>query len=40
MITVALGDLRRFGRAALATRGVSETDAALVIDVMLEQDLT
>ena len=39
MITVALDDLRRFGRAALATRGVSETDAALVIDVMLEQDL-
>ena len=39
MITVALDDLRRFGRAALATRGVREADAALVIEVMLEQDL-
>ena len=39
MTTVALDDLRRFGLAALATRGVSESDAALVIDVMLEQDL-
>ena len=39
MTTVALDDLRRFGRAALATRGVREADAALVIDVMLEQDL-
>jgi len=37
--TVALEDLRRFGLAALATRGVAEVDAALVIDVMLEQDL-
>ena len=39
MITVALDDLRQFGRAALATRSVGEADAALVIDVMLEQDL-
>ena len=39
MTTVALEDLRRFGRAALATRGVSQADAALVIEVMLEQDL-
>ncbi len=39
MTTVALDALRRFGLAALATRGVSESDAALVIDVMLEQDL-
>lgn len=39
MTTVALEDLRQFGRAALATRGVREADAALVIDVMLEQDL-
>ncbi len=39
MITVALDDLRRFGHAALATRGVREADAALVIEVMLEQDL-
>ncbi len=39
MTTVALADLREFGLAALATRGVSEADAALVIDVMLEQDL-
>ncbi|MCY3748998.1 MAG: Ldh family oxidoreductase [Chloroflexi bacterium] len=39
MTTVALDDLRRFGRAALATRGVRPADAALVIDVMLEQDL-
>ena len=39
MTTVALADLRRFGRAALATRGVSAADAALVVDVMLEQDL-
>ena len=39
MTTVALDDLRRFGLAALATRGVRESDAALVIDVMLEQDL-
>ena len=39
MTTVALEDLRRFGLAALATRGVSQADAALVIDVMLEQDL-
>ena len=39
MTTVALDDLRRFGRSALATRGVREADAALVIDVMLEQDL-
>lgn len=39
MTTVALEDLRRFGLAALATRGVSEADAELVIEVMLEQDL-
>ena len=39
MTTVALDDLRQFARAALATRGVSQADAALVIDVMLEQDL-
>lgn len=39
MTTVALEDLRRFGRAALATRGVHAADAAMVIDVMLEQDL-
>ena len=39
LTTVALEDLRRFGRAALATRGVHAADAALVIDVMLEQDL-
>lgn len=39
MTTVALEDLRQFGRAALATREVREADAALVIDVMLEQDL-
>ena len=39
MTTVALDDLRQFARAALATRGVSQGDAALVIDVMLEQDL-
>ena len=39
MTTVGLEDLRRFGLAALATRGVSQADAALVIDVMLEQDL-
>ena len=39
MTTVALDDLRQFGLAALATRGVSKADAALVIDVMLEQDL-
>ena len=39
MITVTLDDLRWFGQAALATRGVREADAALVIEVMLEQDL-
>ncbi len=38
MTTVAIDDLRRFGRAVLAARGVPAQDAALVTDVMVEQD--
>ena len=39
MVTIELNDLRRFCRAVLATRGLSEGQAELVTEVMVEQDL-
>ena len=39
MVTVELNDLHRFCQKGLVTRGLSDEQAALVTEVMVEQDL-